>query len=130
MKLCITLSSLLIALFLGTALPMVAVAAPAGKIANATDAEVKQALIDSIKTTEEAITALKSGADEVTVGEQINNARQLIKRVEINRLDVIRTRSAESLKKARHALSKGDKVQAEEFLNNALKGFQEMQSLL
>lgn len=74
------------------------------------------------------LTALKSGASEEAVNEHISNARQLIKRVEINRLDVIRTRSAESLKKARQALNNGQKDLAEDFLANALKGFKEMQT--
>lgn len=100
----------------------------AGKIENATTEEVKQALVDSVKATEEALASLKSGAEAETINDQINNARQLIKRVEINRLDVIRTRSAESLKKARQALNNGQKDIAEDFLTNALKGFKEMQS--
>lgn len=116
---------LLLALSAVTVSPL---ATAAGKIENATTEQVQQALVDSIKTTEDALASLKSGASADAVSEQINNARQLIKRVEINRLDVIRTRSAESLKKARQALNDGKKDVAEDFLTNALAGFKEMQS--
>ena len=116
---------LLLAFFAVTTSPL---ATAVGKIENATTEEVQQALVDSIKTTEDALASLKSGASAETVSEQINNARQLIKRVEINRLDVIRTRSAESLKKARQAVNEGKKDVAEDFLTNALAGFKEMQS--
>jgi hypothetical protein len=116
---------LLLALSVNTLSPM---AMAAGKTENASTEEVRQALVDSIKAAEDALTALKSGASEEAVNEHISNARQLIKRVEINRLDVIRTRSAESLKKARQALNNGQKDLAEDFLANALKGFKEMQT--
>lgn len=128
MKLKPYLPALICALVLGATSPMVTAVTTAGKIENATTAEVKQALDESVKITEEALEALKSGADENKVSDLINDARQQIKRVEINRLDVIRTRSADNLKKARQSLSKGDKAQAEEFLSNGLKGFKEMQS--
>ncbi|MEQ1528564.1 MAG: hypothetical protein ABL925_04550 [Methylococcales bacterium] len=119
------LLSVLVAVVINAISPM---ATAAGKIENASTADVKQALNDSVKATEDAIAALKSGAGEDAVNEHISNARQLIKRVEINRLDVIRTRSADSLKRAKQALSSGQKDQAEDFLGNALKGFKEMQS--
>ncbi|MCX7086767.1 MAG: hypothetical protein NTV00_01805 [Methylococcales bacterium] len=118
------LFSLLIALSLGAT--SVAQAEAPAKIKNATEAEVRQALTDTIKTTEEALNALKSDASQDIVQAHISDARQLVKRVEINRLDVIRTRSSEKLKSARQALNKGEKAQAEEFLSAALKGFQEM----
>ncbi len=119
------LPSLLLALCVSAISPM---ASAVGKIENASTEEVKQALDESVKITEDALAALKNGASEDIVNDQINNARQLIKRVEINRLDVIRTRSAENLKKARQAVSNGQKDQAEDFLAAALKGFKEMQS--
>ncbi len=119
--------SVLIFVSMVLASPLI-LAATTGKIENASTEEVRQALVDSIKATEDAIASLKSGANDDVVNEHISNARQLIKRVEINRLDVIRTRSAESLKKARQALNSGQKDTAEDFLTNALKGFKEMQS--
>jgi len=119
------LPSLLLALCVSVISPM---ASAVGKIENTSTEEVKQALDASVKATEDALATLKSGASEDIVNDHINNARQLIKRVEINRLDVIRTRSAENLKKARQAVSNGQKDQAEDFLATALKGFKEMQS--
>ncbi len=102
----------------------------AGKIENATNEEVKQALVATIKATEDALASLHAGADGSVVNDQINEARQLVKRVENNRLDVIRTRAADSLKKARQAVTKGENKQAEESLNNALKSFKDMLSSL
>lgn len=119
------LPSLLLALCVSVISPM---ASAVGKIENTSTEEVKQALDESVKATENALATIKSGASEDIVNDHINNARQLIKRVEINRLDVIRTRSAENLKKARQAVSNGQKYQAEDFLATALKGFKEMQS--
>ncbi len=116
-----------LSLFIGVLAPA---AIAAGKIENVSEEDVRRALKDSIKAAEDALAALKSGAEEAVVSEHINNARQWIKRVENNRLDVIRTRSAESLKKARQAVAKGDAKQAEESLLHALKGFKEMQSSL
>jgi hypothetical protein len=114
---------------MGIATPVITHAEVAAKIKNATEAEVRQALQDTLKATEEALNALKSGADTEVVQEHIGNARQLVKRVEINRLDVIRTRSSEKLKNARQALGKGEKDKAEAFLTAALQGFQEMARL-
>ncbi len=117
------------ALIMGITTPVISHAEVAAKIKNATETEVRQALQDTLKATEEALNALKSGAAPEVVQEHIGNARQLVKRVEINRLDVIRTRSSEKLKNARQALNKGEKDKAEEFLTTALQGFQEMARL-
>jgi len=105
----------------------VAMAAPTGKIENASIEEVRQALVDTIKATEQAIASLKEGEGDDKINDHISNARQYVKRVEINRLDVIRTRAAENLKKAKTALNNGDKAGAEENLGIALKSFLDMQ---
>jgi hypothetical protein len=105
----------------------VVMAAPTGKIENASIEEVRQALVDTVKATEQAIASLKEGEGDDKINDHISNARQYVKRVEINRLDVIRTRAAENLKKAKTALNNGDKAGAEENLGIALKSFLDMQ---
>lgn len=121
------LSALSIALLMGFTHSSVSYAEVGAKIKNATHEEVKQALTDTLKATEAAISALKDKASEDVVQEHISKARQAVKGVEINRLDVIRTRSSEKLKSARHALSKGEQAEAEAYLSEAYKGFQEME---
>lgn len=106
--------------------PMLGYAEAPAKIKNATEAEVRQALKDTIKATEGALSALKNAESTDNVQNHIADARQSVKRVEINRLDVIRTRSSEKLKAARVALNKGDAAEAETQLKAALAGFQEM----
>jgi len=115
-----------VSLIIASAAPVVT-AAPAGKIENASIEEVRQALVDTIKATEQAIASLKEGEGDDKINDHISNARQYVKRVEINRLDVIRTRAAENLKKAKTALNNGDKAGAEENLGIALKSFLDMQ---
>lgn len=124
------LIALLIMALISASSPSMSSAGAIGKTKNATEAEVKQALINTVKATEDALAALKSHAAEDVVQAHISDARQAVKGVEINRLDVIRTRSSEKLKNARHALNKGEQQQAEGYLNEALHGFQEMQRLL
>ncbi|MEQ1636641.1 MAG: hypothetical protein ABL903_08105 [Methylococcales bacterium] len=117
---------LLITLMASAATPLPGFAEVPGKTKNATTAEVKQALLNTIKATEDALKALKSGADPETVQQHISDARQAVKGVEINRLDVIRTRTSEKLKHARQALNKDEKSKTEELLTESLKNFQEM----
>lgn len=124
------LIALLIMALTSLSSPSMSSAGAIGKTKNATEAEVKQALINTVKATEDALAALKNHVAEDVIQTHISNARQSVKGVEINRLDVIRTRSSEKLKNARHALSKGEQREAEAYLNEALQGFQEMQRLL
>ncbi len=117
---------LLIALLVSSATPLSVFAETPGKTKNATTEEVKKALTNTIKATEEALNTLKSGADAEVVQQHISDARQAVKGVEINRLDVIRTRTSEKLKSARQAVGKGEKDKAEALLAESLKNFQEM----
>jgi hypothetical protein len=121
-----SLFALLLALGVSAFAALPAYAETAGKIKNATEAEVRQALTETVKATEDALAALKSGASEEVVQEHISHARQVVKRVEINRLDVIRTRASEKLKNARHALNNKEPAKAEALLTEALAGYQEM----
>lgn len=101
----------------------------AGKIENATPEEVGAAIASAAKNSEDALAALKNGEADETVLDLIEAARQDSKRIEVGRLDVKRTRAAAQLKKARSAIRKGDKAQAEASLVEAVKGYQEVKSL-
>lgn len=125
-----TLLSLLILALVSLTSPSAVYGEMAGKTKNATIEQVTQALVDTLKATEDALNALHTNAPEEQIQGHISDARKFVKAVEINRLDVIRTRASEKLKNARHALGKGETKQAEAYLSDALKGFQEMQRLL
>ncbi|MGR9054206.1 MAG: hypothetical protein ACU84J_16325 [Gammaproteobacteria bacterium] len=98
----------------------------AGKIENATTAEVKEAIDKAINATDQAIAALQNGGDADAILGFINDAGQASKRIESNRLDVIRTRAASKLKKARKAVMKAETDEAIALLSDALKGYQEI----
>lgn len=100
----------------------------AGKIENATPEEVGASIASAAKNSEDALAALKNGEADETVLDLIEAARQDSKRIEVGRLDVKRTRSAGHLKKARSAIRKGDKAQAEASLVEAVKGYQEVKA--
>lgn len=100
----------------------------AGKIENATPEEVAASIAGAAQKSEDALAALKNGAADETVLELIEGARQDSKRIEVGRLDVKRTRAAAHLKKARRAIRKGDKAQAEASLIEAIKGYQEVKA--
>ncbi|MBU2570246.1 MAG: hypothetical protein KJ725_09450 [Gammaproteobacteria bacterium] len=100
----------------------------AGKIENATPEEVAASIAGAAQKSEDALAALKNGEADETVLELIKGARQDSKRIEVGRLDVKRTRAAAHLKKARRAVRKGDKAQAEASLIEAIKGYQEVKA--
>ncbi|MGR9045291.1 MAG: hypothetical protein ACU83N_08340 [Gammaproteobacteria bacterium] len=101
----------------------------AGKIENATTAEVKEEIEKAIGSTEEAIAAIQNGGNEEAVLKLIKNAKQASKRIESNRLDVKRNRAASKLAKARSAFKKGENDAAVALLSEALAGYQEIKRL-
>ncbi|PKM13052.1 MAG: hypothetical protein CVV13_02905 [Gammaproteobacteria bacterium HGW-Gammaproteobacteria-3] len=115
-----------IAATLGTAsLPSFA----AGKIENATTAEVREEIDNAVKSTEAAIEAVQNNADEETTLGFIKAAKQASKKIESNRLDPMRSKANSNLAKARSAVKKGQKDQATAFLTEALSTFKEIKTL-
>ena len=108
---------------------MPSVSSAAGKIENATTADVKEAIDNTIKSIEEAVANLNNGGDKDEVMALILKAAQSSKRIESNSLDVKRSRATSALKKARLAVKNDKKELALGSLTDALKGFQEIKSL-
>lgn len=123
------LKQIIIALAVTLSVGSIAPVMAAGKIENATPEEVGASIASALKNSEEALAALKNGADNEAVLNLIEAARQDSKRIEVGRLDVKRTRAAAHLKNARSALRKDDKVKAEASLTEAVKGYQEVKDL-
>ena len=101
----------------------------AGKIENATTADVKEAIDNTIENIEQAITSLQNDDNKDSVLELINNARQSSKRIESNRLDVKRNRAVARLKKAKFAVKRDQTDSALALLSGALTRYQEIKSL-
>lgn len=101
----------------------------AGKIENATTADVKEAIDNTIENIQQAITSLQNGGDKDGTLELINNARQSSKRIESNRLDVKRNRAVARLKKAKFAIKRDQNDSALALLSEALTRYQEIKSL-
>lgn len=111
--------SLIVMLSIGTAFA-------AGKIENATPAEVKGSIESALKNSEAALAALKNGESKEVVMELIGAARQDSKRIEVGRLDVQRNKASSKLKNARIALNNDQKDKAEAAIADAIKGYQEI----
>jgi hypothetical protein len=100
----------------------------AGKIENATPAQVKESIASALKNSEDALAALKNGDSKETIMDLIGAARQDSKRIEVGRLDVQRNKASAKLKNARIAVNKGDNAAAEAALVDAVKGYEEIKA--
>lgn len=120
---------LIFSIFLATAMVGTSsVSMAAGKIENATTEDVKKAIDDSINYTNEALSTLNAGGDKEAIMALIKKAAQAAKRIESNRLDVLRNRTTARLKKARFAVKRDQPEDAANLLGEALKGFQEIKA--
>ncbi len=102
----------------------------AGKIENATPADVRAAAEGALTNSEEALSGLQNGGNMDVVVQNISNARQESKRIEVGRLDLKRNQASGKLKAARSAIEKGEKQAAEELLKEAIKIYQEIKGSL
>ncbi len=102
----------------------------AGKIENATAAQVKEAATSALTSTEQALAGLQSDANEEVVLQHLATARQETKRIEVGRLDVKRNQASTKVKEARTAIMKKDKAKAEAILVDAIKLYQDIKNSL
>lgn len=102
----------------------------AGKIENATAAQVKEAAESALASTEQALAGLKNGSNEEVIFQHLTTARQDTKRIEVGRLDVKRSQASAKLKEARVAITKNEKEKAEAILADAIKLYQEIKNSL
>ena len=118
------LKKLTLAFFVSFAMLAVAPSAiAAGKVANQTQAEVEQSLLDTIAVAEETLAAMKSGADKETVMALLKKTKQTGKTIESSVVLANRDRALGKLKKARSAYKKDQHEKAEELMEQAVKKF-------
>jgi hypothetical protein len=102
----------------------------AGKIENATAAQVKEAVEAAISSSEQALLGVQNDANQEVVLQHITSARQDSKRIEVGRLDVKRNQGSAKLKDARTAVTKGEKDKAIALLTDAVKIYQDIKASL
>lgn len=124
------LKQLTIALALASSVGSFSPAMAAGKIENATAAQVKEAVEAAITDSEQALLGVQNGANPEVIYQHITTARQESKRIEVGRLDVKRNQGSAKLKEARVAVSKGEKDKAEALLSDAVKIYQDIKASL
>jgi hypothetical protein len=99
----------------------------AGKIENATTAQVKEAADSALANTKAALDAIKNGSDEDTILKYLNDVAQDSKKIEVGTiLDPKRSKAVANIKIARKAVQDKDKVTAEDALNKSMALFQEI----
>lgn len=124
------LKSLIIALAITSSMGIASSAIAAGKIENATTAQVMEAIEKALTGSVAALDGLKNGSsNQEVVLEHISNARQATKQIEVGTtLDPIRSKASSQLRAANTALNKGEKDKAEAALASAIKGFEEIKA--
>jgi hypothetical protein len=124
------LKQLTIALALASSFGSFSPAMEAGKIENATAAQVKEAVEAAIADSAQALLGVQNGANQEVVLQHITTARQESKRIEVGRLDVKRNQGSAKLKEARVAVTKGEKEKAEALLSDAVKIYEDIKASL
>lgn len=121
-----SLKQLGVAVAIACSMAIVTPAAAAGKIENATAAQVKEAAAGALSHSEEALASLKNGSSNDAVLDHIQKARQESKRIEVGRLDPMRNKGMSKLTDARAALAKNQNAEAEALLVAAVKIYKEI----
>lgn len=124
------LKHLALAVAIACSFASVSPAMAAGKIENATAAQVKEAVEAAITSSEQALLGMQNDANQEVVLQHITSARQESKRIEVGRLDVKRNQGSAKLKDARVAVTKGEKDKAIALLTDAVKIYQEIKAAL
>ena len=106
-----------------------ALSSTAFAVPNATYADVKAAIENTLAKVEEAKSALDNGTDKDALIDLITDARQLQKDIANNVLDVKRNQASSVLKKARSAVKNDDLESARSALNDAENRYKEIQRL-
>lgn len=123
------LKSIIIAVAITASMGVASSAIAAGKIENATTADVMEAIEQAITGSAAALDGLKNGSKEEAVLESVSSARQATKRIEVGTtLDPTRSRASTQLRTANAAVKNGEKDKAEAALIEAIKGFEEIKA--
>ncbi|OQK16090.1 hypothetical protein AU255_13350 [Methyloprofundus sedimenti] len=105
-----------------------AMAKPAGKVENQTQAEVEQSLTDTVDAAEAALAAMKDGTDEETVMQLLKKTKQTAKTIESSVVLADRDRALGKVAKARGAYKKGQHEKAEELMEQAVERFKKVKA--
>ena len=98
----------------------------AGKIENATNAQVKAAADSALASAEAALAGIKDGSNDEVIMQHLNT-----KKIEVGTtLDPKRSKAVGNIKIARKAVQDKDKAKAEEALTNAVALYKELKSAL
>ena len=123
------LKKIIFAAFISTAMLATApsvMAKPAGKVANQTQAEVAQSLIDTIDAAELALTAIQSSADFKDTMKAFKTTKQTAKTIESSVVLADRDRALNRVMKARSAYKKGDIEKSEALMTEAVERFKKV----
>jgi len=126
------LKKLVIAFFVSFAMLAAApsaIAKPAGKQANQTQAGVAAALDDTVAAAEALYAHLQEGIDDTKAGlAEFKKVKQLSKTIESSTVYPQRSRAQGALRKARSAFKKGNNEEAVELMKIAVEKFQTVKS--
>jgi ribosome recycling factor len=123
------LKQLTIALALTLSLGNVSVVMAAGKVENATTAQVKEAIESALSNAKLALEGVKDNANVDVALMHIVNARQATKSIEVGTtLDPVRSKASTQLRTANTELKKDDKAKTEAALVEAIKSFEEIKA--
>lgn len=101
----------------------------AGKIENATTAQVKESIQTALTDSQTALEGLKNGSAKDVVLQHIATARQATKSIEVGTtLDPVRSKASTQLRTANGAVAKDEKDKAEAALAEAIKLFEEIKA--
>ena len=98
-------------------------------VANPSYEEVKAAIDNTLAKVEETKAALDNGTDNEKLIDLVTAARQLLKDIANNVLDVKRNQASNVLKQVRAALLKNELQTAKESLTEALNRYKEIKQL-
>ena len=124
-----SLKKLVLAFFVSFAMLAVApsvIAKPAGKVANQTQEEVEQSLLDTISAAEETLAAMENGTDKETVIAMLKKTKQTAKTIESSVVLADRDRALSKVAKARSAFKKDQHEKAEEIMTDAVERFKKV----
>ncbi len=120
------LKKLILAFFVYAAL--IAPTALADKIDNATPEEVVQAIKDTIRLSEDVVTAIQNRDELNSVLILFQKAKRFSKRIESNPVDRLRQKANSRMKKSRSAFKKGNFEEAEKYAVEGADIFKEVQT--
>jgi len=126
----VLLKKLVLASFVSVAMLAAAPAAmakPAGKQENQTQAEVVQSLKDTVTAAEDALAAMKSGEEKDTVMKLLKNSKQTAKTIQSSVVLSDRDRALARVNKARSAYKKGKLEEAKAFMEEAVQRFKKVE---